>query len=255
MFVTWCDFVGWVFFFGGTVLDAVAGWSRSCIGCQIWRTSCRSCFTWCGMAPSCFVRDIKRWTSWPGCCGWCGDPTRPQMALCSRAAQRPYESLVASIRGAGVQILVVIGYVQDDASWCKLMQDDARWCKTMQDDARQCKMMQDDARWCKAMQDDARCCKTMQDDVLFPKWLISYTASWYRTVLNHLCGILHNKMKEHVLNTASWYWAFLNIKILIYLICTLNVCKMLGIDKRISSTFVAFLEVSVGAVHEISRIA
>ena len=145
--------------------------------------------------------------------------------------------------------------MQDDARWCKTMPGNARWCKTMQDDARQCKMMQDNARQCKMMQDNARQCKMMCYFRNKTKWLISYTASWYRTVLNHLCGILHNKMKEHVLNTASWYWAFLNIKILIYLICTLNVCKMLGIDKRISSTFVAFLEVSVGAVHEISRIA
>jgi hypothetical protein len=38
-------------------------------------------------------------------------------------------------------------------------------------------------------------------------------------------------------------------------LCTLNVCEILGIDKEISSTFVAFLEVSVGTVREIPRIA
>ena len=34
-----------------------------------------------------------------------------------------------------------------------------------------------------------------------------------------------------------------------------HVCEIPGIDKQIASTFVAFLEVSVGAVREISRIA
>ena len=134
------------FFCGGAVLDAVGEWSESCIGCEIWRTSCRSFLTWCGMASSCSVGDVKRWTAWPGCCGWCGDTIRQQMAHSGRVVQRPYESLVASIRGAGVQILVVIGFVQDDA----------RWCKTMQDDARLCKMMQDHAWWCKVVQDNAR---------------------------------------------------------------------------------------------------
>ena len=61
--------------------------------------------------------------------GWCGETNRQEMAHCGRAPQRPYESLVASIRGADVQILVVLDL-------CKMMQDDARQCKTMQDDAR-----------------------------------------------------------------------------------------------------------------------
>jgi hypothetical protein len=48
------------------------------------------------------------------------------MAHSGRVVQRPYDSLVASIRGAGVQILVVIGFVQDAARRCKMMQDYAR---------------------------------------------------------------------------------------------------------------------------------
>ena len=44
----------------------------------------------------------------------------------------------------------------------------------------------------------------------------------------------------------------MNIKIRI---CALNICKIVGISTHIFSTFVTFLEVSVGAVREISRFA
>ena len=56
------------------------------------------------------------------------------------------------------------------------------------------------------------------------------------------CGIFCDEMKEHVLYMASWYRTSLNI---IMLICTLDVCKISGICKAISSRFVVFLGVSV----------
>ena len=142
--------------------------------------------------------------------------------------------------------------MQDHARRCKMMQDNARQCKMLEDGVRECGAMQDDARRCKMMQDDARqsnmiegCarrCKMMYCFQNKTKWLISYTASWYRAFLCQLCGIVCDEMKEHVLYTASWYRTSLNIQMLI---CTLDVCKISRIGKPISSRFVVFRGVSV----------
>ena len=93
-------------------------------------------------------------------------------------------------------------------------------------------------------QDDASRCKTMQGDVFFFSEIKRndlFHTLHHGTELFVSYGIFCDEMKEHVLYTASWYRASWNIQMLI---CTLDVCKILGIGKPISSRFVVFLGVS-----------
>ena len=265
MFVTWCNVVGWLLFCGGSVSDAVGGRG---IGCRIGSTSPRSCFTGQGVAQSFFVGNVSPSASSPGYCGWCADTFQPELAARSRAAQLVDGSL-GTLHGGWVQPKNVLWHdlflwpnmnVCHMVRWrCKTLQDNARRCKIMQDNARRCKAMEGDARWCNMMQEDARWCVT---STITRKWRMLYTPSWYRAFLCHLRGFLHNKMNYHVSYTASWYRAVLSHLWEISIrkwndICQTwhHVCEIPGIDKEISSTFVASLEVSVGAVREISRLA
>ena len=57
--------------------DAVGGRG---IRCQIGRTSLRSCFTGQGVAQSFFVGNVSSSASSSGCCGWCEDTFRRELA-------------------------------------------------------------------------------------------------------------------------------------------------------------------------------